>query len=190
MYYVLHYEIPQDESGGYLDVDDGVDFDGFESWSLGRRWDADLPSPIEIEVEPIDDYTGPPADMYDGNICLMSDAMVRALKDAGVDNIDVYPAVLKNIETGETYSYQAVNIVGLVSAADLGRSEWESYDGDGLFDVNFSRLEVDTAAAKGALIFRLAENTGTILIHEKVRERLEKQDFPSLRFLAPGDWVT
>ena len=190
MYYILHYNTPEDEEGGYPDINDGLQFDGFKSWSLGRHFDASLPNPIIVNFMPVDGYQGPPADMYNESMCLMRTRMVKVLEEEGVTNLDTYPAVLKNEETGETYDYRAVNIIGLLSAADLSKSKWESYDGDALYDVNFDSLEIDKDAARGLLIFRLAENSLTIVVHEKIRNRLVKEDFPTLNFVEPKDWVT
>ncbi|AUX27885.1 uncharacterized protein SOCEGT47_084850 [Sorangium cellulosum] len=190
MYYVLSYEVPQDEDEGYLDLQDGLDFDGVDSWSLGQRFQAALPDPIEVDLVPVGGYRGEPSEMYDGNMCLMSGRLVSALLACGVDNIDHYRAVLKNTDTGQTYDYRAVNIVGLVAAADLASSVWESHDGDARIDTSFDELVVDEGKALGALMFRLAENTSTILIHAKVRDHLLSSGFPTLRFLEPSEWMT
>lgn len=128
--------------------------------------------------------------MYDGNICVMSSRLVSSLKDSGVDNIDCYPVLLKNTETNEIYHYHAVNIIGIIAAADLKNSKWESYDNKALFDVHFEQLELNEEAAHGTLMFRLAEHTGTILIHERVRSHLVAANFETLRFLEPQSWVT
>ncbi|XXY17976.1 hypothetical protein WME88_58080 [Sorangium sp. So ce216] len=189
-YYVLSYEVPQDENEGYLDLQDGLDFDGVDSWSLGQRFLAALPDPIEVDLVPVSGYRGEPSEMYDGNMCLMSERLLSALLTCGVDNIDHYRAVLRNTETGQTYGYRAVNIVGLVAAADLAGSVWESHDGDARIDTSFDALVVNEGKALGALMFRLAENTSTILIHAKVRDHLLSVGFPTLRFLEPSGWVT
>jgi hypothetical protein len=171
MYYVLSYLIPQDENGGYFEIEDGLDFDGFDSWSLGRRWpNAGVPDPIEVDIVPVDGYSGQPSELYDGNMCLMSARLVDALLECGVDNLELYRAVLRNVETGKPYDYRAVNIIGLVSAADLTHSSWERRHSDPMFDVNFDSIVIDERRAGGRLMFRLAENTGVILIDERIRD--------------------
>lgn len=190
MYYVLSYDVPQDEDGGYFDVEDGLELDGIESWSLGRRLDAAPTEPISVDIVPVDGYTGLPSEMYDGNLCLMAARLVETLQSVGVDNLETYRAVLRNTSTGETYDYRAVNIVGAVAAADLVRSDWSSHDADPRFDVNFDRLVVDESATRDLLLFRLAENTGVILIHERVRDHLAAVGFASLIFAEPKGWVT
>jgi hypothetical protein len=190
MYYVMSYEIPQDDEGGYFDLEDGLDFHGIDSWSLGRRFEVELAEPIIVELTVVDGYTGPPSDLYDGNMCLMSARLVQVLEEAGVDNLQTFRALLRNSNTGETHDYRAVNIVGAIAAADLSASNWTSHDPDPRFDVNFDALAVDATAARGAMLFRLAENTGVILVHERLRDRLQTADFPNLVFAEPGQWVT
>lgn len=190
MYYVMSYVVPQDEDGGYFDVDDGLEFEGVDSWSLGRPFAVRLPEPIVIDLTVVDDYAGPPSDLYDGNMCLMSARLVEALQAAGVDNLQTYRAALRNSDTGETFDFRAVNIVGVIAAADLGESAWTSHDPEPLFDVNFDSLAVDESRTGGALMFRLAENTGVILVHESVRNRLVGLDLTGLVFAEGRQWVT
>lgn len=190
MYYVMSYYVPEDDDGGYYDINDGLQFDGVLSWSLGRRWNVDLPDPIEIEILPVEGYVGPLSDLYDGNMCLMSPRLVEVLRSVGVDNLDVYRAVLRNTQTGEGHEFHVVNIIGLVAAADLGRSKWSSYDDEPVIDVTFDRIEIDERAAREQKVFRLAENTGVIMVDEEVRDHLLRGDFPSLIFSEPKHWVT
>jgi hypothetical protein len=189
MYYVLECDYPDDDNDGYLDIDDGIDIDGIDSWSAGERFTVPVPNPIGVEAMPEGDYTGPPIEMHDGNLLLMSPRLVAALREAGVDNLDCYPAVIVNIETKKKYEYQAVNIIGLVAAADLGKSQWSSYDGDPAYDASFEGLTVRPEAARGALMFRLAENTGVILVHDKVKAHLLAKGLDTLTFSEPEDWV-
>jgi hypothetical protein len=189
MYYVLDCPTPDAENDGYLDIDDGIDIDGIDSWSAGERFTVSVPNPISVEAIPEGEYTGPPVEMHDGNLLLMSNRLVGALREAGVDNLDCYPAVIVNVETKKKHQYQAVNIIGLVAAADLGKSEWSSYDGDASYDASFEGLSVREEAARGALMFRLAENTGIILVHEKVKDHLLAKGLDTLTFNDPEDWV-
>lgn len=189
MYYILDYEIPENEEGGYLDFQD-IEIDGIESWYVGKRFNIEVPNPIEIDIIPIGDYDGPPSEMYQGHMVLMSNKLVETLKELGIYNIDCYPAVLKNVKTGEKYSYQAVNIIGVIAAVDLQKSNWESYDGDPLFDVNFNGIVINHQASKNKLLFRLAESIGTIVVHETIRDNLISRGFNTLYFIKPSDLVT
>jgi hypothetical protein len=182
MYFKLGYDYPMDEDGGYYMPKDGLDFEGVESWALGRPFAKPPPDPIRIELVPVADFTGEPASMFDRYMCLMSPPMVDALRRCGVDNIDTYPAVLVDNANEREFRYFAVNILGLVAAADLSKSQWSNFDSAARLDTHFESLAVDPAKARGHLMFRLAEDTGTIIVHAKVKQALESAGIPMLRF--------
>lgn len=190
MYYVLDYDIPQDENGGYPDIDDDIEIEGVISWSIGKRFEVEIPQPIEINLSPVEGYAGEPPPIYEGQILILKKELVEALQDAGVNNIDTYNVVVRNVNSGHEYNYKAVNIIGAIAAADLEESEWESYDDDPLFDVSFDSLVIDEEKAKGHKLFRLAEHTGTIIIHESVKDSLIERGFDYLDFIDPEEYCT
>lgn len=82
--------------------------------------------------------------------------------------------------------HKAVNILGLVAAADMSRSVATVHDGIPLIDVSFDSLVVDSSKAGGFLFFRLAENNGTVLVHRRVKEFLQQHGFgDELEFYLP-----
>jgi hypothetical protein len=182
MYFRIGYTYPKNDDGGYYMIQDGIDFDGVSSWALGRHFEAALPNPILLELVPVSDFTGEPPDMFDEYMCLMSRAMVRAIAATGADNLDIYPAVLEDRQNGRRFDYSAVNIVGLVAAADLNSSEWENLDGPAILDTHFDSLVVDESKAAGHLIFRLAEDSSAIIVHEKVKDALEASGLATLTY--------
>jgi len=182
MYFKLSYDYPMDDDGGYYMPKDGIDFPGIESWSLGRPFDTPPPDPIRIELVPVTDFTGEPAPMFDRYMCLMGEAMVGALRRCGVDNIDTYPAILVDSVNHREFEYLAINILGLIAAADLSKSQWSNFDGAARIDTHFDALAVDPDKARGQLMFRLAEDTGTIVVHAKVKQALESAGIAMLRF--------
>ena len=183
MYFKLDYDYPMDEDGGYYVPKDGVDFDGIESWSLGRPFTQPPPDPIRLDLVPVGGFTGEPAAMFDRYMCLMSPPIVDALRRSGVDNIDTYPVILVDAANEREFHYFGVNILGLVAAADLGKSQWSNFDGAARLDTHFDTLALDPAKARGHLMFRLAEDTGTIIVHEKVKQALESAGIPGLQFI-------
>ncbi len=183
MYFKLRSDYPMDDDGGYYMPEDGIDFDGVASWALGRRFTRPPPDPIRIALVPIQGFTGEPPPMFDRYMCLMNEDMVTALRGCGVDNLDVYRAVLVDDVNAREFRYFAVNILELVAAADLGKSRWSSFDGDARLDTHFESLALDPAKAGGRLMFRLAEDTAAIVVHEKVKQALETAGIPNLRFL-------
>lgn len=161
------------------------------SWREGRRVQrpATLPTPIPIDFEPLHGYDGPPVEMRDVCIPLMSIRMAEVLKRAGVDNIELYPALLTNIATGKTYDYHAFNVVGLVSAADLAKSDWSTFDGSMILDVSFTRFALDESKPAGVLLFRLAENANGLFVHESVRDHVIAAGINTLHFMEPRRWM-
>lgn len=184
MYYRLGYTYPTDEDGGYYMIEDGVDFDGVRSWALGQPFTANLPNPIPLELVPVNDFQGEPPDMFDGYMCVMSAPMVEALLATGADNVDAYPTQLTDNANGRQFDYRAVNLIGLIAAADLAKSEWENLDGEPKLDTHFADLAIDAGKARGQLIFRLAEDTGSIIIHERVKAALEARGLKTLTYTS------
>ena len=122
-------------------------------------------------------------------IPLISERLHKAFLDAGIANIDTYSADLVDVKTDTHYSgYVAFNLIGTIAAADLGKSRHQSHDGP-LISVDFDSLSIDEAKTRGALMFRLAESTNAILVHESVAAFLKDQGFTSLEFLAPEEWA-
>lgn len=80
---------------------------------------------------------------------------------------------------GESYGsrWKAVNILGLVAAADMQKSIATVHDGIPLIDVDFDELVIDEKKTKGIKMFRLAESTNAILVHESLRDALIEKGF-------------
>src|SRR5262245_34137795 len=67
---------------------------------------------FESQGKPLFDY-------YSAN-CLMSKRLVEALRGSGVDNLQIFPAVLTEASSGAVRDdYCVVNVIGLVAAADM-----------------------------------------------------------------------
>ena len=101
----------------------------------------------------------------------------------GVDNLDTYNATIFDPDNGETYNnYSAVNIIGLVAAADMQASDKTIHDGVPLIDVDFDHLVLDESKVKNYTIFRLAEKTTAILVREDLKNHLVNQGFKHVSF--------
>jgi len=162
--------------------------DDTDSWRLGRRFVSELPDPIILKIRP--GYPNELKEMYNTDAIVMTVRLLKALQEAGVDNLDVYPAIIKNEGTGfETNNYVAVNLIGLVSAVDFENSNVVGGDGDHFLDTDFDGVSIDPEKAKDHLMFRLAENTSAIIIHHSVKEHLEKNGFDMLTFVDPSNWI-
>lgn len=125
-------------------------------------------------------------------IPLFSRRLVAALRAAGVDNLETFETILSNVE-GENPPpadfYLAVNVIGLVQAADLKKSALGPGVEEKLISVDFDSLSVDPARARNLLMFRLAENTSAVLVHARVEAQVKAAGIPALTWLRPEEWA-
>lgn len=156
-------------------------------WATGSRMASVAPVPVEALIEPGDE--GDMVDLIKVPLPLMSHRLADALRDAGVDNIEYFPCSILVESTGEVIDDMlAFNIVGTVACADLAKSEFEDEGGMGVISLTFDKLILDPSRATGLKVFRLAEYTPAIMVHETVRTFLEQRGFADLVFTEPTDW--
>ena len=162
------------------------------NFRLGRQIDVPVPTPLQFTLEPLDALAadcGPemPA-FFNLNMPLFRDDFLAAFQHFGVDNLDAYETAIFDPDNGQTYTnYKAVNIIGLVAAADMEASDATVHDGVPLIDVDFDRLVLDESKVGDFLIFRLAEATNAILVRNDLRDHLVSAGFDHVCF---GDLAT
>ncbi|MDH5182036.1 MAG: hypothetical protein OEZ39_12360 [Gammaproteobacteria bacterium] len=157
-----------------------------DDWMFGTPFTVEPDEPIEVEIQEGFEKKKP-LPWFDGQ-SVASKEFVNALVEVGVDNIMVYDAVLVS-ENGKTRieGYKAINVIGLVKAAGPGTV----YLGDSrLIDAGIDGLELEPRSIKGLLMFRLAEDTSAVVVHEKVKKHLEAKGFESLVFTEPGEYFS
>lgn len=158
------------------------------SWRGGRLISEPVPTSIKIDYVPFRGFQGPPADLWDECLPLMSKRLATALLETGVDNLQLFPAILTNTQSNETYDYYVFNVVGKVLAADLTNSDYESFDGR-LTDTSFFSLSIEEQKTRSLLMFRLAENINALMVHESVRNYVVSKGIPEARFAKPENWA-
>jgi hypothetical protein len=157
------------------------------SWLSGARISYNIPEPIELFLDP--KHPGVILPMYYKGVLVLSEEILGVLSDVGVSNLELFSASLDDPFNNCVHNnYKVVNIVGAVSAADLVKSNYTAY-GELLYDVDFDSLVINESKAKGALMFRLAENLTGIVIHECVKSALENSKIPFLDFITPEEWL-
>jgi hypothetical protein len=162
------------------------------SWCDGLALEPeerDFSVPILIDFEPFRGYAGPPRELVDVCIPLMSKRLTEVLLEAGVKNLELYPVLLTNTVTGETHDYHAFKLIGLIAAADMQQSQWSRYDARAEGDTSFTSLALDESKTGGRLLFRLKENINALLVHESVRDRILAKGIDTLTFVKPEEWV-
>lgn len=157
------------------------------SWNRGTRVEGHVPVPVRIYLDP--EAPGILLPMYHKGVLLMSDALIAALRSAGVSNLEVFDAILVDeVNQCEYTNYKLINIVGAIAAADLAQSMHVAH-GVPLFDVDFDSLVIDEQKAHGALMFRLAENVSGIVVHESVKDAVLKAGIEHLDFVPTREWI-
>jgi len=162
--------------------------DGVDSWLLGARFEATLPEPIALEWDP--STSGTKKCMYDATIPLMTKELLLALRASGVDNLDTYSVCIHDTKSGAVDDgYVAVNVLGVVAAANLSESVFRDPSGFSRADLDFDKLVLSPARARGLLLFRLAECVTGLVIHASIRAALEAKGEFGLSFVPPDVWI-
>ena len=157
------------------------------SWYKGRRLRIDVPQPLEYSLKP--GASGNLKAMYDGlAFPLIRTDLLDILSSNGVDNLEVFDAVIRGGSGEDFHDYRAFNVVGLISATDLEESEVASTTTGATIDVDFDSLTIDEDLAEPFDLFRLAENVSAIIVSEKLKTAIEEQGVPGMVFYGPGEW--
>lgn len=161
---------------------------GEMSWCIGRPFGAQPSEPIDIMMDPA--HSDRLLPFYDVDAILMPRTLTDVLLRNGVANLDIYVTKITHPITGfQTTDYIAANLIGLVSATDLSNSRVVGGSSDHRLDTDLEGFAIETGRTRGALMFRLAENTSAVLVHEKIKRSLEQAGFDLLQFVDPADWV-
>jgi hypothetical protein len=161
---------------------------GLGSWRTGERFPAGLAEPVEFAL--VDTHSDRLREFYNVDALVMTKRLAQALRDAGVDNLDVYEAIIRHSKTGLVErEYVAANLVGIVSAVDMSQSNAVGSTSGNLLDVDFDGLRIDATKATGLLMFRLAENTSAVVIDERVKDYLLAHGFDMLTFVPPEEFI-
>lgn len=156
-------------------------------WMSGKRITYDVTTPLEYGLDP--DYPGELLPFYKSAAPLMNQKLIQAIKDAGADNLQLFDAVLVDPQRSMRHTdYKAVNIIGVVAMADLGKSSTMGTGDSEMIDVDFHRLEFRAGTAGEHLVFRLAESVNAIVVHARVRQSIEAAGVAGMTFYESGEW--
>jgi hypothetical protein len=168
-------------------LESGPDLPG-GGWFDGQRVRTAVPVPLRYTLDP--ERLGNLVAMYEGAAQpLMREDLIEALHAAGVDNLELFDAVVQNPESGDEYTnYKAFNIVGVVSAADMGSSVLMGTSESDMIDIDFDSLAIDEQRAAPFRLFRLAEKVSAIIVDDVVKQEVERRGIPGMVFYDPSDW--
>lgn len=194
MYYVMECEpIIREDGGAVLSLNNTFKLAGIRLWKTGspikKERKDNVPNPVELDFDSYRGYDGFPMEIEDLGIPVMSKRLCDVLTNAGVDNLELFPAKLKNNQTGQVFDYYVYNVLGLVAAMDLQKSEYETYKGEKPFaDTTIHELAIDESKVNDLLFFRLAENVSTIIVHESIKLAIESAGIETVSFIKPEDY--
>ena len=117
---------------------------------------------------------------------LFSTRMQNVLKEAGVDNIDYYPAKVVLGSTGQVLEYKVANILGLISGLDREVSVFEE-DEDGFIEEIYSMV-FDESKFHDFKMFRLEEFENLIIVHKQLKDAIEKNSLTGMTFIEDEEW--
>lgn len=153
------------------------------SFITGRRITASLFTPLVF----LADYPGKIPHFLGNRIPIFSSLMVETLQKAGADNFEAFPATVKNPQTGTEWSnYFAINVIGLLSAINMSKSEHDvlmssSDEGIGIPLLGLHTITLEMPRTHDLLMFRLAESPSVLLIHDLIMNHIDAN-------APPGGW--
>lgn len=135
-----------------------------------------LPNPMIFEVNhPSQDKL---PHLFNTTIPVISDYLVKTLRSGGVDNFQVFPAVLRNSKIGVAWrGYWAFNVIGMLAAANLEKSEYDTImeddpEGVDVPLVGFLTIVLNKKKTHHEAMFRMAESPDTLLIHDRILKHM------------------
>jgi hypothetical protein len=166
----------------------------YDNWMVGKFIDFEVPQPIVYELDDdeyeMEEQTHIRTMTSSIPVPVMHNSLCEALAAAGVDNIQYYNAVIRDLRRGIDHTdYKAFNIVGLVAAADMSASTMMDTSDSTFIDADFDRLVLDEKKCNGMLLFRLAENITAIVVSEVVKNEVEKRGIKGIFFYPSGEWA-
>ncbi len=152
------------------------------SFLAGKWLDFKTNNPLIFDVDcPRNEY---PGHYFDEVIPLFSKAMIEQFRLAGIDNFQLFPAVLVNrSEKVKWDDYFALNVLGIIDSVDMEASISSTLMPGDMDDgipplVDFSKMVIDPSKVKGALMFRELRSPEVIVFDYKVVDYLKKNKPP------------
>lgn len=148
------------------------------SFIMGASLDSGFASPVVFQVDSECGGSDLPATFLPQPV--FSEKFVEHLREIGVANVDVFPVRIDDERSASRIDgYVLVNILGIVSCADLSQSRFEEFDG--LYD--FDELVIDPERAKGLDLFRLAEAADYIVVSGRLADRIDVVRFTDIKLV-------
>ena len=157
---------------------------------LNKPKDIPIISYLDLGYEP-DKNPGIIKPWYKDTIPLFRQDLLTAIIESGVDNLEIYDAILKDVHNGIDYmDYKAVNVIGLIDCIDKGETKIAGLDTlGGLLPDMIDSLSISEEKTNGLLMFRMPTSISAIIVHEKVKKSIKKNKIPYMYFHKPQEWA-
>lgn len=162
--------------------------DPSDGWLLGRKFIGRVKEPVDVFAKedfeegtlmPL--YKSPP---------IMSKELHAAIVSAGVDNLEVWDAVVRKSDgTLLRDDYKAFNVVGLIRGAGPA-TVFAQQNPSRMVDASIESLDLVVDQTHGLLLFRLAESINTVIVHQKVKDAIEARGIENVAFIDPPDCLS
>lgn len=174
--------------------EDGIDYEVFHfscvddavidlPWLRGIRFHQAPAQPIQLRFEEEVPEDGVFVDFLGQPVPLVSQAFRDALIQSGASNLDFYETRIEGAEDFDDMPrYFAMNVVGKIEVADPARSSGIrpfGVMGADLYDQFTPRSDLPA----GMTIFRMAEQSSTLLVSEQVVRLCETLGVQTIEFL-------
>ena len=154
------------------------------SFLAGRRFVQALPE-LEIRFEARGQFVLTDDLIIRRRRCLVhSHRLVDLLKRSGVQGIDYYPCRLMNVADGAIYrTHQAANLLDVIYCLDAEQSDLEIDDEEPNEIWYIHRLKLLEDRLGDSLMFRLGERRNTVIVHESLKQAIEREGLSGPVFL-------
>lgn len=173
---VMYYKIEPVFEDETITIDQVPHWD--YSLTLGEMQPENMPEPVEHEVDTEIGGSYLPTTFLSEPV--FSKKLIHELITCGVDNIETYEVNIVNSEAkARIEGYQAVNIIGKIACANMDASECEEIIEN---KYAFRKLVIKPLKTYDSYIFRLAQCTQIILVHEYIVKQLSQEVCKDLNF--------
>ncbi len=186
LYFMMESQSP---SNGFKALLYSINDDPYRSWCSGKSLIPKPQSPIQLSAKMrpgsiLVDYWKVP-------VPIISKKIQKVINDLNIQNIEYFQVEILNSLTHEkNCDYVAFNLLNNECALDLNKSKYKSYKhlGFGVEGSDFSSIVFKSNFKPASLIFRLQEVSNAIVVHESLKNSLEKSGDSSLTFIEPKNW--
>lgn len=148
---------------------------GVLNWIAGHKFEAEL-KPQTLMVDPV--HGNNFADFFDTAVPVMSNRLIVFLVNLGVNNMDTYPVVLRNIVSGEDVTgYSAVNVIGCIDATKLEESQYRLRFGKPYFT---GTIVIDDSKVNGKPLFRTLHGPGFIVVSQNIANAFKTESWSGI----------